>query len=135
MRVTEQIDALVTMAVNPVKYLVVPRVIAGVLMFPLLAIITDFVGVLGGYFVGVKLLGINPGVYIGRTIDFVQVDDIFAGLYKATVFGLITTLVACFNGFYTTGGAEGVGRAATSSVVTASVMILVSDYLMSSFMI
>lgn len=135
MRVTEQIDALVTMAVNPVKYLVVPRVIAGVLMFPLLAVITDFVGVLGGYFVGVKLLGINPGVYIGRTIDFVQVSDIFAGLYKATVFGLITTLVASFNGFYAYGGAEGVGRAATNSVVTASVMILVSDYLMSSFMV
>ena len=135
MRVTEQIDALVTMAVNPVKYLVVPRVIAGVLMFPLLAVITDFVGVIGGYMVGVKLLGINPGVYIGRTIDFVQIDDIFAGLYKATVFGLITALVACFNGFYASGGAEGVGRAATSSVVTASVMILVSDYLMSSFMV
>ena len=135
MRVTEQIDALVTMAVNPVKYLVVPRVIAGVLMFPLLAIITDFVGVLGGYFVGVKLLGINPGVYIGRTIDFVQVSDIFAGLYKSVVFGLITTLVASFNGFYAYGGAEGVGRAATNSVVTASVMILVSDYLMSSFMV
>ncbi len=135
MRVTEQIDALVTMAVNPVKYLVVPRVIAGVLMFPLLAVITDFVGVVGGYLVGVKLLGINPGVYIGRTIDYVQIDDIFAGLYKATAFGLITTLVASFNGFYTTGGAEGVGRAATNSVVTASVMILVSDYLMSSFMV
>lgn len=135
MRVTEQIDALVTMAVNPVKYLVVPRVIAGVLMFPLLAIITDFVGVLGGYFVGVKLLGINPGVYIGRTIDFVQVSDIFAGLYKSVIFGLITTLVASYNGFYASGGAEGVGRAATNSVVTASVMILVSDYLMSSFMV
>jgi phospholipid/cholesterol/gamma-HCH transport system permease protein len=135
MRVTEQIDAMVTMAVNPVRYLVVPRVIAGILMFPLLAIITDFVGVLGGYFVGVKLLGINPGVYIGRTIDFMQVSDIFAGLYKATVFGLIMALVASFNGYYAYGGAEGVGRAATRSVVMASVMILVSDYLMSSFMV
>ncbi|MBW7957447.1 MAG: ABC transporter permease [Deltaproteobacteria bacterium] len=135
MRVTEQIDALVTMAVNPVKYLVVPRIIAGVLMFPLLTIVTDFVGVVGGYVIGVQLLGINPGVYVGRTIDFVQVSDIMTGLYKSTVFGLITTMVACFNGFYTTGGAEGVGRAATLSVVTASVMILVSDYIMSSFMI
>ena len=135
MRVTEQIDALVTMAVNPVKYLVVPRILAGVLMFPLLTIITDFVGVIGGYVVGVQLLGINPGVYIGRTIDFVQVSDIFAGLYKSLVFGLITTLVACFNGFYTSGGAEGVGRAATASVVTGSVLILVSDYIMSSFMV
>ena len=135
MRVTEQIDALVTMAVNPVKYLVVPRILAGVLMFPLLTVITDFVGVIGGYVVGVQLLGINPGVYIGRTIDFVQVSDIFAGLYKSIVFGLITTLVACFNGFYTSGGAEGVGRAATASVVTGSVLILVSDYIMSSFMV
>lgn len=135
MRVTEQIDALVTMAVNPVKYLVTPRIIAGILMFPLLAIVTDFVGVVGGYMVGVKLLGINPGVYIGRTIDFVTLNDIFAGLSKSLVFGLITTLVACYNGFYTTGGAEGVGRSATNSVVMASVMILVSDYIMSSFMI
>lgn len=135
MRVTEQIDALFTMAVNPVKYLVVPRVLAGVLMFPILAIITNFVGVVGGYMVGVKLLGINPGVYIGRTVDFVQVDDIMTGLIKSVVFGLITTLVACYHGFYAAGGAEGVGKAATSSVVLASVMILVSDYLMSSFMI
>lgn len=135
MRVTEQIDALVTMAVNPVKHLVVPRILAGVLMFPLLTVVTDFVGVVGGYVIGVQLLGINPGVYIGRTIDFVQVSDIMTGLYKSLVFGLITTLVACFNGFYTTGGAEGVGRAATLSVVTASVMILVSDYIMSSFMV
>lgn len=135
MRVTEQIDALFTMAVNPVKYLVVPRILAGVLMFPVLTVITDFVGVVGGYLVGVKLLGINPGVYIGRTIDFVQIDDIFTGLTKSIVFGLITTLVASYHGFYTTGGAEGVGRAATSSVVLASVLILVSDYLMSSFMV
>ncbi|MBI1910707.1 MAG: ABC transporter permease [Deltaproteobacteria bacterium] len=134
MRVTEQIDALFTMAVNPIKYLVVPRILAGICMFPLLTIITDFVGVIGGYFVGVKLLGINPGIYIGRTIDFVQVDDIFTGITKSIVFGLITTLVASYNGFYTSGGAEGVGRAATSSVVMASVLILVSDYLMSSFM-
>ncbi|MBI5588254.1 MAG: ABC transporter permease [Deltaproteobacteria bacterium] len=134
MRVTEQIDALFTMAVNPVKYLVVPRIIAGVLMFPLLTVITDFVGVVGGYMVGVRLLGINPGVYIGRTIDFVQVSDIFIGLEKSIVFGLIMSLVACFNGFYTTGGAEGVGRSATSSVVMGSVLILVSDYLLSSFL-
>jgi phospholipid/cholesterol/gamma-HCH transport system permease protein len=134
MRVTEQIDALFTMALNPIKYLVVPRVIAGVMMFPVLTVITEFVGVGGGYLVGVKMLGINPGIYLGRTIDFVQIDDIFTGLAKSVVFGLISTLVACYNGFYTTGGAEGVGRAATSSVVMASIMILISDYIMSSFM-
>ncbi|MBI5344685.1 MAG: ABC transporter permease [Deltaproteobacteria bacterium] len=134
MRVTEQIDALDTMAVNPIKYLVVPRILAGVFMFPVLTIITDFVGVIGGYLVGVKLLGINSGVYIGRTIDFIQIDDIMNGLMKSVIFGLITTLVACYHGFYTTGGAEGVGKAATNSVVLGSVMILVSDYIMSSLM-
>lgn len=135
MRVTEQIDALFTMAINPIKYLVVPRIIAGVCMFPVLTVITEFVGVAGGYLVGVRLLGINPGIYIGRTIDFVQVEDIFTGLSKSVVFGLISTLVACYYGFYTKGGAEGVGRAATSSVVTGSILILISDYLMSTFMV
>jgi phospholipid/cholesterol/gamma-HCH transport system permease protein len=134
MRVTEQIDALSTMAINPVKYLVVPRILAGVLMFPVLTIITDFVGVLGGYMVGVKLMGINSGVYIGRTIDFVEVGDISVGLYKSVVFGLLSTLVACHYGFHTTGGAEGVGKSATSAVVTGSVLILISDYFISSFM-
>lgn len=134
MRVTEQIDALATMAVNPVKYLVTPRIIAGILMFPFLTVITDFVGVVGGYLVGVKLLGINSGVYIQRTIDFVKVHDILNGLTKSVAFGLITALVACYYGFYTSGGAEGVGKSATSSVVLGSVMILVSDYLLSSLM-
>jgi phospholipid/cholesterol/gamma-HCH transport system permease protein len=134
MKVTEQIDALITMAVNPVRYLVVPRILAGIFMFPVLTVVTDFVGVLGGYAVGVKLLGINPGVYLGRTIDYVQLNDILTGLGKSVVFGLITTLVASYHGFYTEGGAEGVGKAATRSVVQASVMILVSDYLMSSLL-
>ncbi len=134
MRVTEQIDALYTMAVNPVKYLVTPRILAGIFMFPVLTIITDFVGVVGGYIVGVRMLGINPGVYIGRTVDFVTVDDIFNGLIKSVVFGLITTLVACYQGFYTTGGAEGVGKAATRAVVLGCVLILAFDYLLSSLM-
>lgn len=134
MRVTEQIDALYTMAVNPIKYLVVPRMLAGVLMFPVLTIITDFVGVIGGYFVGVRILEINAGVFIGRTIDFVQVSDITYGLYKAAFFGLITTLTACYNGYNATGGAEGVGRAATSSVVMGSVLILIFDYILSYIM-
>ncbi|MEE9615030.1 MAG: ABC transporter permease [Thermodesulfobacteriota bacterium] len=134
MRVTEQIDALFTMAVNPLKYLVAPRLIAGILMLPLLAVVTDFVGVIGGYLIGVKFLGINPGVYIGRTVDFIEVNDIFYGLTKALVFGLIISLVACFRGFYTSGGAEGVGQAATSAVVTSCVLILVSDYILTSLM-
>ncbi len=134
MRLTEQIDALVTMAVNPVRYLVTPRVIAGVTMFPLLTIIADFSGVVGGYVVGVKFLGINSAVYTGRIMDFVTVHDIFYGLKKSLVFGVITATVACFHGFYAKGGAEGVGRAATGSVVMGSILILMSDYLLSSLM-
>ena len=134
MRVTEQIDALYTMAVNPVKYLVSPRILAGVLMLPVLAIVTDFIGVVGGYVVGVKMLGINSGVYIGRTVDFVKPHDIFDGLIKAAVFGLILSLVACYHGFNTVGGAAGVGDSATKSVVLGCVLILMSDYLLTSVM-
>ena len=134
MRVTEQIDALYTMAVNPVKYLVSPRILAGVLMLPVLAIVTDFIGVVGGYVVGVKMLGINSGVYIGRTVDFVKPHDIFDGLIKAAVFGLILSLVACYHGFNTAGGAAGVGDSATKSVVLGCVLILMSDYFLTSVM-
>ena len=134
MRVTEQIDALYTMAVNPVKHLVLPRILAGVLMLPLLTIVSDFVGMMGGYFIGVKVLNINPGVFIGRTLDFVGTEDIFNGLIKSAFFGLILSLVACYQGFYTSGGAEGVGRAATSAVVVSSVLILITDYLLTSIM-
>ncbi|MFZ3071997.1 MAG: ABC transporter permease [Thermodesulfobacteriota bacterium] len=134
MRVTEQIDAIYTMALNPVKYLVVPRLVAGITMLPILAIVTDFVGVLGGYFVGVKLLGINSGVYIGRTIDYVDVDDIFYGLVKSAVFGLIIALVSSYQGYTTSGGAEGVGRATTKAVVLSCVMILVFDYILTAIM-
>lgn len=134
MRVTEQIDALYTMAVNPTKHLVVPRLIAGILMLPVLTVIADFIGVAGGYFISVNMLGINPGVYIGRTVDFVKVEDIFDGLTKSFFFGLILSLIACYNGFYAKGGAEGVGRAATTSVVMSSVLILIADYILTSIM-
>ncbi|MBI5682242.1 MAG: ABC transporter permease [Deltaproteobacteria bacterium] len=134
MRVTEQIDALYTMAVNPIKYLVAPRLLAGILMLPVLTVIADFIGVAGGYFISVNLLNINPGVYIGRTVDFVKVEDIFDGLTKSFFFGLILSLVACYNGFYAKGGAEGVGRAATTSVVMSSVLILIADYILTSIM-
>lgn len=134
MKVTEQIDALSTMAVNPLKHLVVPRILAGILMLPFLTIIADFVGMLGGYFVGVKVLNINSGVFIGRTLDFVGTGDIFNGLIKAAIFGLILSLVACYQGFYTSGGAAGVGKAATSAVVLSSVLIFIADYFLTSMM-
>ncbi len=134
MRVTEQIDALAAMAVNPIKYLVTPRLLAGVLMLPVLTVIADFVGIVGGYVIGVRVLNINPGTFIGRIMDFVKVEDIFNGLIKSVFFGLILTLVACYNGYHASGGAEGVGRATTVTVVLSSVLILVFDYFLTSIM-
>jgi phospholipid/cholesterol/gamma-HCH transport system permease protein len=134
MRVTEQIDALTVMALNPIKYLVVPRVLASLLMLPLLTIIADFTGVLGGYFVGVKLLGINEGTYVARMVKYVDLEDIYNGLAKAACFGVILAVVACYKGFTTSGGAAGVGRATTESVVMSSITILISDYVLTSLM-
>ncbi len=134
MRVTEQIDAMYSMAVEPVKYLVVPRIIAAALMLPILTIICDFVGVIGGYFVGVKLLGINSGIFLSKIYEIVELDDIYNGLIKSFVFGVILAIVGCYKGFYTKGGAEGVGNATTQAVVMASVMILISDYILTSLM-
>ncbi|MFH0809438.1 MAG: ABC transporter permease [Pseudomonadota bacterium] len=134
MRVSEQIDALSVMAINPVKYLVVPRLVAGITMLPVLTVISDFVGILGGYVVGVKLLGINSGVYISNMKEMITLDDIFNGLIKSLVFGLILTLICCYKGVNTTGGAEGVGRATTQAVVFSSVTILVSDYFLTALM-
>ena len=134
MKVTEQIDALYTMSVNPIQFLVVPRIIAGVLMLPLLTVVSDFIGAVGGYFVGVKLLKINSGIFMARIYEFVELDDILNGLVKSACFGLILSLVGCYKGFYTTGGAEGVGRATTQSVVISSVAILISDYFLTAVM-
>lgn len=134
MRVTEQIDALTVMALNPIKYLVTPRVIAAFLVLPVLTVISNFVGIIGGYLVGVKLLGINEGAYIDKMIKFVELNDIYNGLVKAAVFGIIFSVISCYKGFYTKGGAEGVGRATTEAVVVSSVTILVTDYILTSFM-
>lgn len=134
MRVTEQIDALYVMAANPIKFLVVPRILAGLIMLPLLTVISNFLGVVGGYMVGVKLLGINSGLYIGKTLEYVQLSDIFNGLLKAAIFGVILSLIGCYKGFFTKGGAEGVGRATTEAVVLSSVMILISDYILTAIM-
>lgn len=134
MRVTEQIDALRVMAVSPVQYLVTPRILAGLVMLPLLTALSDFIGVVGGYIVGVKLLGINSGIFMGRIYDLVETGDIFNGLTKAAVFGVILSLTGCYKGYYTTGGAEGVGRATTNAVVVSSVLILTADYIMTALM-
>jgi phospholipid/cholesterol/gamma-HCH transport system permease protein len=134
MRVTEQIDALYVMAANPVKYLIVPRVISGFTMVPLLTVISDFLGILGGYFVGVHLLGINEGVFIKNITKLVELSDIYNGMTKAACFGLILSIIGCYKGFNTKGGAEGVGRATTEAVVLSSISILISDYFLTAIM-
>ena len=134
MKVTEQVDALYPMSVNPVQYLIVPRILAAVLMVPILTILADFIGIVGGYFVGVHLLGINSGIFMARIVEFVEMDDITNGLIKSAFFGLILSLIGTFKGFYTTGGAEGVGKATTEAVVYASVSILISDYILTALM-
>lgn len=134
MRVTEQIDALIVMALNPIKYLVTPRVVAAIFMLPLLTILSDFIGIVGGYIVGVKLLGVNEGAFISKMVKYMDLSDIYNGLIKAACFGLILSIVSCYKGFYTKGGAEGVGRSTTEAVVVSCVTILVSDYVLTSLM-
>lgn len=134
MRVTEQIDALETLATNPVKYLIVPRFIAGLIMLPALTVIADFIGIIGGYFVTVNLLGANSTVYWRRTWDYLETSDIYNGLIKACFFGAAIAIISCYKGFYTQGGAEGVGKATTGAVVLSSMTILISDYFLSAWL-
>lgn len=128
MRVTEQIDALDTLATNPFKYLVAPRLIAGLTMLPILVLIADIIGVFGGYLVAVYKLGFNPSIYLKNTLDFMQPEDVISGLVKASVFGFIITLMGCYHGYHSRGGAQGVGAATTNAVVSASILILSFNY-------
>lgn len=134
MRITEQIDALQAMAVNPMKYLVVPRVIAGLVAVPLLTAIFDVVGIYGGYLIGVKLLGVSSGIYFSEMRNAVELSDINGGLLKSLSFGVIVAWVCTYKGFYTGYGAEGVGKATTEAVVLSSVLVLVWDYFMTSLL-
>ena len=134
MRVTEQIDALVTLATHPVRYLVVPRITACILVMPLLVCIANVIGILGGYLVATRVLGLSAHTYMERSFQSVAGDDITMSLTKAAVFGLIIGLMGCYHGYRTQGGAEGVGRATTVAVVYASVMILISDYMITALM-
>ena len=130
MRVTDQIDALTTLSTNPVKYLVTPRLLGGLLALPLLVLVADILGVLGGFVIASVKLGYNAQVYLANTLDFVRTDDVVSGLVKAAVFGLLVTLMGCYHGYNSRGGAEGVGSATTSAVVSASVLILAFDYVL-----
>lgn len=132
MRVTEQIDALETMATNPVKYLVVPRFVALVCMLPLLTIYADFIGILGGYLVGVTRLGISSSMYLKMTWDPLAYKDVFIGLAKAVCFAVIICIIACFEGMKTEGGAEGVGKSTTSAVVISFILIIAADCLITA---
>ena len=134
MRVTEQIDALQALATDPVHYLFVPRVIAGLFMLPLLVILGDALGIYGGYLVGVKLMRTNPIIYEQNTFQFLTMKDVWSGVIKSAAFGLILTHTGCVRGYYTTGGAEGVGKATTNAVVSASLIILLSDFFLTKIL-
>lgn len=129
MRVTEQIDALVTLSTNPFKYLVAPRLWAGLLVLPILVFIGDIIGIFGGYVVGVYKLGFNPANYITATFQDLQIIGIVSGLVKAAVFGFIISMMGCYHGYKSRGGAQGVGNATTNAVVSSSILILIFNYL------
>lgn len=135
MRIGEQIDSLESMGIDPVKFIVVPRLCAAILSVPLLTAIFDVVGILGGYLVGVKLLGVNAGVFFGGMEANVEWNDIANGFVKSVVFGLIIAWVCTFKGYFTGRGAEGVSQSTTSAVVLSSVMILVGDYFLTSVLL
>ena len=133
MKVTEQIEALETMALNPVRFLVAPRFLALLIVLPCLVILGNIMGMFGGYLVGVYNLGLTSGLYIDTTINFLEIKDILTGLFKSAIFSMIITLVACHQGLSTDGGAEGVGRATTRSVVLSFVLIIVADAILTAF--
>ncbi|MDE1146110.1 MAG: ABC transporter permease [Azospirillaceae bacterium] len=130
MRVTEQVDALSTLSTNPYKYLVAPRILAGTLMLPCLVLVADIIGVFGGYVVSIYRLGFNPSSYLSSTVQYLQTIDVVSGLVKAAAFGFIISLMGCYNGYHSKGGAQGVGAATTHAVVSASIMILMINYLL-----
>lgn len=132
MRVTEQIDALETLSTDPYKYLVLPRLLAGLSMLPLLVLIGDVLGVFGGYLVSVHALHFSPIPYIKSTTQYLETKDVVSGLVKASAFGFIIALMGCYHGFHSKGGAQGVGAATTHAVVSASILILLSNYFMTS---
>ena len=132
MKVTEQIDALFTLSTHPMKYLTVPRVLAGLLMVPLLVAIGDIIGIFGGYIVGIRSLGFNSAAYLQNTVDFIEPRDIVSSLVKGAAFGFIATLMGCYYGMTTGRGAQGVGRATKGAVEAAAVIILAANFLLTS---
>ena len=132
MKVTEQIDALVTLSTHPMKYLTVPRVLAGMIMVPLLVGIGDIIGIYGGYIVGTRSLGFNAATYLQNTVDFIETRDVISSLAKGAAFGFIATLMGCYYGMNTVRGAQGVGKATKGAVEAAAVLILAANFLLTS---
>lgn len=135
MRVTEQLDALEVMAVDPVQYLVVPRVWASTIMVPLLTVLFNFVGIVGAYLVGVYILHISEGLLLSKLYFYVDADDLISGMVKAAFFGFFIAVISCYEGYKTSGGAQGVGRQTTRAVVVSSVCVLVMDYFLTSWIV
>ena len=135
MRVSNQIDALETLATRPIQYLIAPRLIAAIFCVPFLVLIGNVIGIFGGFVVATYKLEFNPTIYLVATLEHVKFIDIFQGMVKAVVFGIIITNISCFFGYYASGGAEGVGRATTTAVVASSVLILTSTYFITSLFI
>jgi phospholipid/cholesterol/gamma-HCH transport system permease protein len=132
MRVTEQVDALITLSTNPYKYLVAPRLLGGILMLPVLVLVADIIGVFGGFLVGTYQLGYNPAGYIHSTWEYLKPIDVISGLVKSSVFGFLIALMGCYHGYHSRGGAQGVGQATTNAVVSASMLILGSNFIMTA---
>src|SRR5215203_4149965 len=130
MRVTEQIDALTTLSTDPLRYLVLPRLLAGLVTLPVLVLVADIIGVFGGFLVGSYKLNFNPVSYLTQTERYLETMDVVSGLVKAAVFGFIVALMGCYHGYYSRGGAEGVGQATTQAVVSASILILLFNYIL-----
>ncbi len=132
MRVTEQIDALVTLSTSPYKYLIAPRLIAGIMTLPVLVLVADIIGVLGGYIVSIYDFGFNPTTYLRATWDNLEFDGFISGIVKAAVFGFVIALMGTYHGYHSARGAQGVGQATTNAVVSASILILLSNFVITA---
>ncbi len=135
MRVTEQIDALTTLSTSPYRYLIAPRILAGLIAMPLLVIVADLIGILGGYLIAVQVANIPGEIFIQRVDDTIDAGDIMSGLIKAAVFGLLLTLMGCYHGYTSRGGAQGVGRATTNAVASAMILIIAANYVLGSVLL
>jgi phospholipid/cholesterol/gamma-HCH transport system permease protein len=135
MKVTEQLDAMKILAVDPISYLSTPRFLASLVMLPTLTVYTDFIGIFGGYLIGVWKYGVRSGIYIDKMLQYITVWDVITGLIKSLFFGIIIIVIGCYKGFSAKGGAEGVGRATTGAVVVSSILIVIANYFLTAVLL